>query len=109
MTFDEMEVGRVYWFRFHGGELRLGECRADSHQIYKYLRCFDGSNVELCHHVTDIEPVPTREEWEAVRRTANQAVKVLTDASCRESCPVTSNDYSIAAEKLRTAFPEDHA
>lgn len=60
MTFDELEVGRLYWFKYDGrtdcGRLVRNE------RINALVLAADDVYYEE-HEVTDITPVPTSEEY----------------------------------------------
>lgn len=68
MTFDEMEVGKWYWFRFTkpGGIVACGVCIApgDEPVVHRLMTLAGNLNKS---DVTDITPVLSQSEWAALQ------------------------------------------
>lgn len=101
MTYDELEVGRVYYCKYASdGEPCLFELRGYPQHSFrageKYWRDFGGANLRL-DQLTDIAPVPSREEWEAMQ-SAIAKKDAAIERILRERNPDAWDQVSAALE-----------
>lgn len=98
MTFDEMEVGKWYWFTSRDTGIRLvGVC---SRFYENSTRIVIGSAAYQVNEVTDIAPVPSQAEWAALVDAAKKAANELEYFA--EAYPM--RDARLYADQLRTAL-----
>ena len=74
MTFDELEVGRWYWFQLVSSqEDRVGQCgMLGGRKVISYRDCFWWP-----HEINNIAPAPSRADWERVIAAAREAEKSI--------------------------------